>query len=256
MGVIIGSARIGENGRITGGASGDQKQVSSPDYRGEVSMQEFYVSSKGWYVLRPKSSEHAKKIANNMKIACNNKNIGYDQNGRYGVIKYGVATKTKTEADCSSLVRACVKEATGKDPGDFNTSNEASVLEKTGLFEKRVAYTSGMSLHTGDVLVTKTKGHTVIVVEGKSADTKKPTTGTSVAQPTLKKGSKGSQVILLQRNLNKLKYVGKNKKSLEADGDFGENTEYALRSFQKAKGLENDGIYGPKSYEAMKKSIK
>lgn len=257
MSVIIGSARLAENGHATGGAAGDQKQSSSPDYKGEVSMQEFYVSSKGWYVLRPKSDNHANKIAANMEIACNNKNIGYDQDGRYGVIKYGVNTKTKTEADCSSLVRECVKEATGKDPGDFNTASEPSALEKTGLFEKRKSYTSGMTLYTGDVLVTKTKGHTVIVVKGHNrGGSSSDTTKSKVAKPTLKKGDKGEQVTILQKNFNSLKIVGKDGKKLSEDGDFGSNTAYALRTFQKEKKLEVDEIYGPKSYEAMKKVIK
>lgn len=166
MSVIIGSARIGENGSITGGSVGDQKQTSKPDYKGEVSMQEFYVHSKGWNVLRLKRDDYAKAVAANMEYACNNKNLGYDQNNRYGVIHKGTHTTTKTECDCSSLVRACVMEATGKDPGDFATSSEADALEDTGLFERRKRYTSGMKLYEGDVLVTCTRGHTVIVVEG------------------------------------------------------------------------------------------
>ena len=165
MSVIIGSARIDEKGKITGGKAGDQKQTSANDYNGEVSLQNFYVHSKGWYILRPKSAAHATKIAEKMRTACNNKNIGYSQSDRYGV-----STKTACNADCSSLVRACVKEATGKDPGDFATSGEAGALEATGLFEKRKAYSNGTTLYTGDVLVTKTKGHTVIVVEGASRE--------------------------------------------------------------------------------------
>lgn len=258
MSVIIGSARIAENGHATGGAAGDQKQSSTPDYKGEVSMQEFYVPSKGWYVLRAKSDTHANKIAKNMETACNNKNIGYDQNGRYGVIKYGVNTKTKTEADCSSLVRECVKEATGKDPGDFNTASEVSALENTGLFGKRIAYSSGTKLYTGDVLVTKSKGHTAVVVKGASRDGGVPdsTKTTHVAKPTLRNGSKGSEVSALQKNLNSIKEYGKNGKKLTVDGDFGPNTEYAVKAFQKDKKLTVDGIYGEKSYEAMKKAIK
>lgn len=186
MAVIIGSARIDERGSASGGAAGDQKQGGKPDYKGEVSMQNFYVPSKGWYVLRPKSDDHANLIANKMKTACNNPNIGYDQAGRYGVIKYGVNSSVKTEADCSSLVRECVKEATGKDPGDFNTSNEASVLERTGLFEKKKAYVNGMDLYTGDVLVTKTKGHTVIVTDGKA----RVASPASMAGKTLSKSQK------------------------------------------------------------------
>ncbi len=161
MGVIIGSARLGENGKITGGAAGDQTGS-------EVSTQAFYVASKGWYILRPKSAAHAKKIAERMRAACANSNLGYDQSNRYGVLKYGIDTKTPTECDCSSLVRACIKEATGKDVGDFSTASEAGVLEASGLFEKRIPYTSGTVLYTGDVLVTRTKGHTVVVVSGTS----------------------------------------------------------------------------------------
>lgn len=164
--VIIGSARSDEKGKITGGKPGDQKQTSKPDRKGEVSLQDFYLHNKGWLVLSPKSPEHAKKIAANMLTACNNPHLGYNQADRYGVIKHGVATQTDANCDCSALVRACVKEATGKDPGEFNTANEASVLESSGLFSKRQVYKSGMTLYTGDVLVTRRKGHTVIVVEG------------------------------------------------------------------------------------------
>ncbi len=166
MTTIIGSARIDENGNAVGGKAGDQTGK-------EVSTQNFYVHKKGWYVIRPKSAEHADRIAECMRRACANDNIGYDQGNRYGVIKNGTGSKVKTEADCSSLVRACVKEATGVDPGDFNTESECSALDKTGLFESRKQYTSGMKLCTGDILVTRTKGHTVIVTQGADRTTQK-----------------------------------------------------------------------------------
>lgn len=178
MAVIIGSARIDERGKITGGAVGDQKQNSSPDYKGEVSMQNFYVHSKGWYILRPKNATFATKIAERMKAACNNPNIGYDQTNRLGVVQHGIDTKSKTESDCSSLVRECIKEATGKDVGNFTTANEVSVLEGSGLFENKISYTSQTPLYNGDILVTKTKGHTAIVTDGL-----KRTTETVVDKP-------------------------------------------------------------------------
>ena len=159
MAIKIGSARQDERGKLTGGKVGDQTGF-------EVSEQAFYVHKKGWYVLRPKSIEHAMGIAERMHTACNNPNLGYDQNNRGGVLKYGIDTKTKTECDCSALVRACIKEATGKDPGNFTTSNEVTILSASGLFEKVFAYTSKTILCTGDVLVTKSKGHTVIVTAG------------------------------------------------------------------------------------------
>ncbi|MBQ0079709.1 MAG: hypothetical protein KBS66_07470 [Eubacterium sp.] len=174
MAIIIGSARSDEYGRYTDGKAGDQRQSKVPDYSGEVSLQAYYTHSKGWYVLRPKDPILATKIAERMFTACNNPHLGYDQNGRLGVIKYGIETKTDTEADCSSLVRACVKEASGKDPGDFYTGNEVAALESTGLFEPHFSYTSMTELFDGDILVTKTKGHTVICVSGNPRKVNKP----------------------------------------------------------------------------------
>lgn len=169
MSIMVGSARIDERGKASGGAAGDQKQTSATnDLAGEVSMQSMYNHSQGWYILRPKSAAHAAKMAALMKAACNNANIGYDQGNRLGVVQYGIMAAVKTECDCSSLVRQVVKEATGKDPGNFNTASEAAALEATGLFESKRSYTSQSAtpVYDGDVLVTKSKGHTVIVVSG------------------------------------------------------------------------------------------
>lgn len=160
MAVIIGSARHDEHGNCySGGKAGDQTGQ-------EVSTQKFYNHSKGWNVLRAKDNKVAEKLAEAMKIACDNKNIGYDQSERYGIIKHGINTKVKTECDCSSLVRACIIYASGKDVGDFNTSNERSVILKSGLFKDVGSYKQGDTLYNGDILVTRTKGHTVIVVSG------------------------------------------------------------------------------------------
>ena len=171
MSIIIGSARIDERGKASGGTAGDQKQGSSPDYKGEVSMQAFYVHSKGWNVIRFKDDAHATKFAKAIKRACNNANIGYSQSDRYGILKNGTASKVKTNADCSSLVRVCFIEATGKDPGDFTTASAVSVLQKTGLVDVVGKYKSGMTLYTGDILNTCTKGHIVGVVEGSARTT-------------------------------------------------------------------------------------
>ena len=181
MSIMVGSARIDERGNASGGAAGDQKQTSATnDLTGEVSMQKMYSHSKGWYILRPKSAAHAVKMADLMKAACNNANIGYDQGNRLGVVQHGIMTAVKTECDCSSLVREVVKEATGKAPGNFTTANEAASLEATGLFESKRSYVSQSAtpVYDGDVLVTKTKGHTVIVVSGNA---RKAASGSSSA---------------------------------------------------------------------------
>ena len=161
MSIYVGSARIDENGNTTGGEAGDQTGK-------EVSTQAMYTHSKGWYILRPKSVTHANALAKKMQAACDNDHIGYDQNQRLGIISKGISTTTDTECDCSSLVRECIIEAMGTDPGNFTTSNEVTKLAATGLFEDKISYTSQAKtpVYNGDILVTKTKGHTVIVVSG------------------------------------------------------------------------------------------
>ena len=171
MVVYIGSARHDENGKYVGGKAGDQKQKigsNGYDMSGEVSIQTLtsFVGTRAWYILRPKQAAHAKALAQAMLTACNNPHVGYDQNSRLGIVTYGVDTKVNTEADCSSTVRACAKKATGKDPGNFTTANEASMLVATGLFDKPIVYRAGVQVYEGDVFVTQKKGHTGICIAG------------------------------------------------------------------------------------------
>ena len=167
--IYVGSARIDEKRNITGGKKGDQKQSNIIDINGEVSMQKMYTHSKGWYIIRAKDSHLASRLAYLMGVACNNKHIGYNQNERTGIYTHGINTQVDCNCDCSSLVRECIREA---EPSvkvdDFTTSNEWKVLKATGLFEERIAYVSQSAtpVYDGDILVTKTKGHTVIVVSG------------------------------------------------------------------------------------------
>lgn len=186
MTITIGSARIDERGKASGGKAGDQKQKASPDYKGEVSMQNFYVSSKGWYILRAKNPQVASNIALAMTIACNNPNIGYNQAKRLDIIKAGAGTHATqpTSCDCSSLVRQCVREA-GVEVGNFTTANEASVLTATGHFDK-LTYKKGMALFLGDILVTCVKGHTVVVTSGYTR------LSANIAIPTVKLGTRGA----------------------------------------------------------------
>ena len=162
--IIIGSARSDERGKLSGGKAGDQKQKTAEDYSGEVSMQNFYHHKKGWYILRWKDAVYAEECAKAMHRACNNPNIGYDQNQRTGILKVGTNTATKTECDCSALVRQCIKEAAAVDPGNFTTFNEVEILRKTGLFAEKIKYKSGTPLYNGDILVTCSRGHTAVVV--------------------------------------------------------------------------------------------
>ena len=76
-----------------------------------------------------------------------------------------------------------------------------------------------------------------------------------IAAPTLKILAYGDEVKKLQQDLNYLGFAGKNQKALECDSDFGENTQYSLKCFQKHYDLKVDGIYGSKSQAKMKEVI-
>lgn len=247
MKYVIGSARIDEDGKVQGGRSGDQKQKSTPDYLGEVSLQEFYIHNKNWYVLRPKDPGIAADIAGLMRTACNNPNIGYNQAKRLEIAKYGIFTTTPCACDCSSLIRAIVKEASGKDPGNFTTANEYLELGATGLFEDKILYKKGMDLYEGDVLVTTVKGHTAAVVEGLKRTSnltnndkvvKKSGIKLEITMPIIKKGSKGLAVDIWNCILGNVCSVT----------SFDETMDKQTRVFQEKHGLEVDGIVGEHSW--------
>ena len=173
MAVIIGSARIDENGNITGGQAGDQTCV-------EVCTEKWFLHKQGWRVFRCKDANKAEKIAWDMQAACDNRYIGYDQGQNQTL--YQVAAKvgfncakvtTPCETDCARLVRVCVLYA-GIAIVDFYTATEADALLATGEFEELTdkKYTESEDfLKRGDILVTKTRGHSVVVLsDGKNAN--------------------------------------------------------------------------------------
>ncbi|MGP4975819.1 L,D-transpeptidase family protein [Brachybacterium tyrofermentans] len=71
--------------------------------------------------------------------------------------------------------------------------------------------------------------------------------GPASAAPTLRKGSRGSAVTKLQKDLWRLKYwCG------SADGSFGHLTQQAVYALQKVAGLSRDGVVGPNTYAAIR----
>ena len=249
MAVIIGSARIDENGRAHGGKAGDQTGK-------EVSTQNWYKHSKGWVVLRAKDPIKAAKIAQAMRAACNNSNIGYDQYQNktlWDEVKdkgYDPAKADKPcETDCARLVRVCCAYA-GIIAKDFYTATEVDKLMDTGEFVKfTTSKYTGQSdyLGTGDILVTKTKGHTVVVLtNGSKYDGEVEEPSVPLGARILKNGSEGKDVKDLQR---RLKAVGYDPG--EIDGEYGPNTEAAVKALQKDADILVDGEFGPDSYAAL-----
>lgn len=249
MAVLIGSARIDENGRAHGGKAGDQTGK-------EVSTQNWYKHSKGWVVLRAKDPIKAAKIAQAMRAACVNDNIGYDQYQNqtlWNAVKdkgYDPAKATvKCETDCARLVRVCCAYA-GIMARDFYTATEAVYLMDTGEFVKFTSskYTSQDDyLGAGDILVTKTKGHTAVVLtNGDRYDGAVEEPSVPLGARILRNGSEGKDVEDLQR---RLKAVGYNPG--EIDGEYGPNTASAVKALQKDAHILVDGEFGPDSYAAL-----
>ena len=248
MAVTIGSARIDENGNTHGGRAGDQNGR-------EVSAQAWYKHRKGWRVLRCKSADKAEKIARAMQAACDNANIGYDQYQRdtlYNAAKPlgfdPARVDTPCETDCSALVRVCCAYA-GIPVDNFRTTNEAGVLLRSGAFTelKESRYTDQSAyLRRGDILVTRTQGHTVVVLSnGSKAEV---TSAEEASRTILKRGMKGEDVRRLQLRLMELGY---GLPRYGADGEYGSETAAAVRAFQADRRLAADGAAGEMTLAAL-----
>ena len=75
-----------------------------------------------------------------------------------------------------------------------------------------------------------------------------PSTPPTVERPTLRRGDKGDAVILLQSELIRLGY---SLPKYGIDGDFGKETEMAVKQFQQDNRLTADGVVGPKTWKAL-----
>lgn len=248
--VYVGSASIDENGKAYDGKAGNQTGK-------ELKKQAWYKHTKGWRVFRAKSAEAAEKIAAAMAAAIANKHIGYDQYQRNTL--YNEAAKVgfdpgqvtaDCETDCSALVRVCCAFAGIKGlPSDFRTTNEPKNLLGTGAFTEMTGdkYTKQSAyLKAGDILCTPVQGHTVVVLtNGPKAD--------AAPEPVpqgLSRGDHGSAVETMQRLL--LKWDAACLPKCGADGDFGSETELAVRDFQAChEELAVTGIYDEATRELL-----
>ena len=198
MAVKIGSARSSYGNTTSGDQNGGK----------EVSTENWYLHSKGWIVLRAIDPARREQIALAMERACDNNDIGYSQptrNTLYDNVKScgfdPARTSKKVNTDCSALVRVCVNFA-GIKADNFITSSEVCVLMATGAFEQftdDAHCKSSARLLRGDILVTRTKGHTVVVLSnGAKAQEETTPSAFKLGDRMLKNGSVGADVKQLQ----------------------------------------------------------
>lgn len=163
--VQIAHASIDERGRISGGKAGDQTGR-------ELCIRDWY--NAGWNtVIRIDDDKKARKLANKMRNAVNNPNIGYDQTNRlsfyYEMKANGFHPKrieNACETDCSALVAACANAVGVPVIPSMTTYNEVEQFSKCGVpcyILKDKSYTADYKkLREGDILVSG--GHTAVVV--------------------------------------------------------------------------------------------
>ena len=127
------------------------------------------------------------------------------------------------------------------------TNTAKGIAESYGLKKKASSTKSATNSSTTTTISKETSS-----TNSTPSSTTKKETKPTVAKPTIKNGSKGTQVKYLQQDLNYLGFKGADGKKLTVDSIAGTNVVYALKQFQKKYGLEVDGVYGNNSYNKMK----
>lgn len=197
--VFIGGASINEYGKGEGGQPGDQTGK-------EVYIQPWYLHKKGWIVIRAKSDKMRAKLAQDMAYACENDYIGYSFwehcYSLYEIVKKLAwdcsKVRVKCETNCAKLVLVSARYA-GSNVEDFYTGDEVEKFRATGDFEILTdpQYCEKPDLLLkGDILVTKTQGHTVIVLSDGDLVNEEPYRIANCAYCNIRKGSNVNTKVL------------------------------------------------------------
>lgn len=179
-----------------------------------------------------------------------------------------------------------------KDKGATYTGNMRAAFKKCGFVD--IPFKKGMTLVRGDILLNEIHHTAMYVGDNKvaqfSINEKGKTTGgasgdqtgressigpfyvyskgwdyvlryqekevqtVDISMPVLQKGSQCAEVGTVQVLLNQLGYRGSNGRSLVVDHVYGSNCEYAIKNFQKAAGMNPDGVCGQKTWNALLKA--
>ena len=144
-----------------------------------------------------------------------------------------------------------IVHARGQSYGSAASGDQGSEIEVTPYTRSKWQY---VLRYKGSVTASTSVTQTVTSTTPSPAST--PSTArTTASLPEIQTGSYGSAVSVLQGILDMMGYIGSNGKVLDIDGDFGENTAYALKAFQTAAGLTVDGVCGSKTWSKLKAGI-
>lgn len=127
---------------------------------------------------------------------------------------------------------------------------QASSNEKGGIYNGKDGDQTGKEIAVSNYYVYRKGWDYVLRYSKKDSEVVK----VNIEMTQIQSGSNCAEVGTLQALLNALGYVGKNGKPLSTDHDFGGNTDYAVRNFQKSVGLNPDGIVGKKTWDKILKA--
>lgn len=257
-------ASIDERGKIAGGQAGNQSGR-------ELNTREIYQSSSNpWFsvvAIDPRVRAEINRLA---KAAVANPYIGYDQYERntlliqarkvnWDLSKITVSCETDCSALDGTLAICAVYRVLGQEAGDkvYNALYAGGNLPATSNFRQKFAkipdlFDIGTKISTVPGTFNCRDGHAVTVVDALVAPGKLSTgASSSVSLASSKypcKGWTGAEVKRIQQALIDKGYsVG----NAGIDGDFGIDTDKAVRKFQFDRGLEIDGIVGPMTQTAL-----
>lgn len=260
MAVRVANCGHDENGRYTGGKAGDQSGT-------EWYIRDWY-NYKPWnYVLRWKDAALGSLFADLAIEAAQNGNIGYDQYQRdtfwqcLQLAGYHPANiKTDCETDCSAGTIALIK-AVGylKGISDLRTCNATYTGDMMDWFrsapgKRHFEVLTGRNLtdpsvaRRGDINLNVDHHVNITVDNGANSGATTPSN-----RDWLQVGDVGDAVKSMQSLLIACGYVCG---AAGADGEFGAETDKALKSFQRDHGLTVDGEYGAQTKAALEKVAK
>jgi hypothetical protein len=139
-------------------------------------------------------------------------------------------------------------------PGSYTGDHASGWAPYGGMSPVIWQYTSTQALHGQRVDYNAYRGTLAelesLVRTGKLPGSKPGVPGVPVMPASvLHLGSQGGDVTLLQERLSGSHLEG--VRGIAVDGVFGQQTDTAVRNFQKLKGLAVDGIVGPETWRAV-----
>lgn len=171
----------------------------------------------------------------------------------------------------AQAVEAAVK-ATGQNSRGVKTRRNSSGKDFFGFIRQtscpavlvECAFIDSKDVQAVDTLAERQQmgraiAHGVLAYLGVAVKVEKASSGSAVkvetvavSLPVLKRGGGEShQVKRVQLCLNQMGYTGADDKALTVDGDFGANTEAAIKKLQKAHGIAASGAMTAQTWRAL-----